>query len=646
MPNKELKSLLKDYVKDMFLTPALIQSTRMTIRKESFGDPDTNVMFIPALTDALVLSGQDFEVYIRNKSQVMSKCSEIALTQYVDQRRLKGFRVLREEKVQYMKEWKLSNKNMLTSAGLGDDCSDNAKFVSGLFLSIKQARHTVPLLQSVFQADAAHMNFGKYTLYSCYGTTANNNTFPIAIAVIFGNEDKEGWTRFWQFVKEIHPCIAAPNYTIITDQQKGLIPALSDVLPEVVNFFCSFHRRQNIMKHVKGGSGPYSCMWLYNMLIKCKLSSTLDKLKFDHSGNMQVNALRYINQVNDYQQFPAARCVRHPDACMFQKTASSSVEAMNHANHRVRDRSAVDPMNSLILLLHLEDNRYRAHRDAAWSNEDFLTPYGHKLINDAFKSVDYREYQVAVDQEGGFWSCQVNRVVSSNHYTCQFPMVPVNNSHFGTCTCGVPKVDGIPCNHMVAVVKGNRLEGFNENNIMPYWFHTSHWRSQYPMGTSVGATHVNLSRLLETNRPIKEYKLCPGFSGASKSGRPKNNKRLKSMVEIACQKKKTNENGGPKKSVVRGKKLVTKISEAASLQTNAVTKKARAKTNTPNSTNDKSTHGKGKRKTVGLAEDDCGKKVAGNESDKRAKSVTKDKNNEIAKRKPDEDCIRKSKRNK
>ena len=115
------------------------------------------------------------------------------------------------------------------------------------------------------------------------------------------------------------------------------------------------------------------------------------------------------------------------------------------------------------------------------------------------------------------------------------------------------------------------------------------------------------------------------------------------MVEIACEKKKMNENGGPKKSVVRGKKLVTKTSEAASLQTKSVTKKASAKTNT---------HGKGKPKTEGLAEGDCGKIVAGKESHKRPNPVTKGKNNEthhgakIAKRKPYEDCIRKSKRNK
>ena len=220
---------------------------------------------------------------------------------------------------------------------------------------LRIAENTVPLLQSVFQADAAHMNFGKYTLYSCYGTTANGNTFPVAIAIIFGNEDKDGWTRFWKFVKTIHPSIDDPRNTIITDQQKGYIPALNDVLPGVVNFFCSFHRRQNIAKYVKGGSGPYSCMWFYNMLISCKLPQTIDRHKFDHSGDMQVQALRFLNAVNDYQQYPAARCDLHIDACMHKRTASSSVEAMNHANESVRDRSAVDPIHSLILLLPLED---------------------------------------------------------------------------------------------------------------------------------------------------------------------------------------------------------------------------------------------------------------------------------------------------
>jgi len=36
------------------------------------------------------------------------------------------------------------------------------------------------------------MNFGKHAVYSCYGTTVNGHAFPIALAILFGNEDKDG----------------------------------------------------------------------------------------------------------------------------------------------------------------------------------------------------------------------------------------------------------------------------------------------------------------------------------------------------------------------------------------------------------------------------------------------------------------------
>ena len=50
IPNKELKALFKYYVKDIFLTASLLQQARTTIRKEVFGDADTNVMYVPALS--------------------------------------------------------------------------------------------------------------------------------------------------------------------------------------------------------------------------------------------------------------------------------------------------------------------------------------------------------------------------------------------------------------------------------------------------------------------------------------------------------------------------------------------------------------------------------------------------------------------
>jgi hypothetical protein len=152
---------------------------------------------------------------------------------------------------------------------------------------------------------------------------------------------------------------------------------------------------------------------------------------------------------------------------------------------------------------------------------------------------------------------QVKFVISTNLYTCHIPMVADNNgSHFGTCTCGVLKVDGIPCMHIVAICKSNRIQGLNENYIMPFWYHTSHWRKQYPEGTSVDCSHITMLQLKENNEASKELKLCPGFSAPRKGGRPSHNKRHKSCMEIVSEKKKAKTGGKTAaKFQLRGKTL-------------------------------------------------------------------------------------------
>ncbi len=78
---------------------------------------------------------------------------------------------------------------------------------------------------------------------------------------------------------------------------------------------------------------------------------------------------------------------------------------------------------------------------------------------------------------------------TSNTYYYWFPRTyNDDNSLFGGCLCGVANTDGIPCNHMCVVVKSCRIEGLNETNIMPIWWHTSHWRRQYPADSVVWST--------------------------------------------------------------------------------------------------------------------------------------------------------------
>jgi len=130
---------------------------------------------------------------------------------------------------------------------LGPKCVD-VSFLHGIFFAPSFSQATVPELQHLVMADACHLNFGRYTLYSYYGITANSNMFPVGFAIVFGNENLFSWKEFWKFIIELHPCLKKPDVTIITDQDKGLFGAITEEVSEVVNFHCSYHRSQNIIK--------------------------------------------------------------------------------------------------------------------------------------------------------------------------------------------------------------------------------------------------------------------------------------------------------------------------------------------------------------------------------------------------------------
>jgi MULE transposase domain len=106
----------------------------------------------------------------------------------------------------------------------------------------------VPLLQDVMQADGAHTSYGKYTLFSMYGSSANGNMAPIGFAILLGNENESNWSKFYDFLVRTHPSINITKRTILTDQDKGSIASVKSIIPNAGQFHCAFHRRMNIIK--------------------------------------------------------------------------------------------------------------------------------------------------------------------------------------------------------------------------------------------------------------------------------------------------------------------------------------------------------------------------------------------------------------
>jgi hypothetical protein len=53
---------------------------------------------------------------------------------------------------------------------------------------------------------------------------------PVAFAILFGNECGYAWKQFWEFVVQVHPSINREQVTVVTDQDKGQMNAICEIV--------------------------------------------------------------------------------------------------------------------------------------------------------------------------------------------------------------------------------------------------------------------------------------------------------------------------------------------------------------------------------------------------------------------------------
>jgi hypothetical protein len=391
-------------------------------------------------------------------------------------------------------------------------------------------------------ADACHLNFGKYTLFSCYGVTANSNASPVAFAIIFGNESTSTWRQFWKYALQLHPCIDSGEITIITDQDKGQKNAMTHYLQSVGHFHCSYHRRQNITKMCGGGGGkqPNSALWMYNKLMKCKNIEQLQYNKDKHFPNMSNKDINYLNSLDDESQYPAARCAMSNLVYLYFRSSSGVAESMNNANKEMRARTAVDLLNACILLTKLEVNRYYKMKTEVWGGSSILTPRGIEEYEATFTNLHPRHFSFHLKDIDDYMEVRVKRinVPGKREEVVTLPKYPVNGSHFGMCTCGATQTDAVPCEHMSVVALSAIIRPqISPMNIMPIWWKRSQWRLQFPLETCPEAK-LTMKSVKEGHIPDYSIRLCPDWTTGGKPGRPKKGERIKSGLETAMAKAK------------------------------------------------------------------------------------------------------------
>ena len=425
-----IREIMSPFANDYALTDNILQDGRDLAKVERFGVPEDNVQFAHGVFTELTAMGHEVFFLYTDRAQTLKNVSAVVLLEELERKKKEKMSMSQTEHPNFLSNWMTENDIFLNTA-LGSEGGTPFKFLS-------------PFLQDVIQADGAHMSFGKYTLFTAYGTTANANMSPLAYGIFFGNEDKANWSRFWAFIKRTHPIINMEGKTIITDQYKGSIAAVKEIIPLAAQFMCSYHRRQNIIKKCGGGSGkkPLSCLWMFNLLSSCSTVKNIEMLKEKYLDDMYPSDRHYLLSVPDESKFRAARCAMTSNAQMNGASASSGVESMNRANLPVRKKTAVDPLNAMLVLLKGDSVRFEKYKKQAWERTQLLTPRGMIEMEEAYKDVNQREYRLDVTEvENG----HVAKVSKTNANAKQFvvfiPEEETLGSHFGSCTCGVPATE-------------------------------------------------------------------------------------------------------------------------------------------------------------------------------------------------------------
>jgi hypothetical protein len=339
-----------------------------------------------------------------------------------------------------------------------------------------------------------------------------------------------------------------------------------------------------------------SALWMFEQLMSCKTIEEIKWKKDKYYKRMIQEDIDYLELVPDHEQYPAARLELAENSVMYQRSSSQIVEAMNNANKRMRVRSGVDLVNATLLLLSMESERYDRQRTCAMNCGTMLTPKGNALRSSVLENLkefdddfglavkkEESQYNVCVrgkntgvhdldivgepDYYGVYEHSCTCGVVEKDGVPCVHVMALVKSKSlpfltamnvmpfywttkqwrvqfdYGvyehSCTCGVVEKDGVPCVHVMALVKSKSLPFLTPTNVMPFYWTTKQWRVQFDeTNNSVNSATITREYLTMKYEPDESLQYMPDFVVKRKRGRPKKTVRIKSALEKALAKKK------------------------------------------------------------------------------------------------------------
>nr|GMC60104.1 uncharacterized protein LOC109174707 [Ipomoea batatas] len=265
-------------------------------------------------------------------------------------------------------------------------------------------------------------------LLSAIGLDADNSMFPVAFAVVEG-ELRDTWSWFLKLLDNDLNLSNNPGaWTIISNKQKGLIPAVEELFPGLEHRFCARHLHSNFVKD--GFTGHILKMHFWNV---CKATTEAEfEARMEELKGCNVKAFDWLKE-RDPKHYCRAFFSTFPKSDLL---LNNLCESWNSCILNFRDKPIQTMCEKLRLYLM---TRMQRNRDRMMSYPFKVCPRILKLIEEgkeksarftAYKSVD-EIYQVDDDN---FKAYKVD--LSSRQ-----------------CSCKRWDLSGIPCTHAIAAIR-------------------------------------------------------------------------------------------------------------------------------------------------------------------------------------------------
>ncbi|CAN1848533.1 hypothetical protein LINPERHAP1_LOCUS38969 [Linum perenne] len=294
-------------------------------------------------------------------------------------------------------------------------------------------------------------------LLAAVGKDGNNQVYPIAWAVV-ESENRDSWSWFIQALVEDLGIVDGRGWTVISDQQKGLVASLNSIMPYAEHRKCARHVYANWrLKHSS------------DMLREVFWDAVYSSNEADWGRRMQVLEILENDETGTkkpYQDFlkqdPKTFCRAFMSTVPKCDSVESNIcETFNSIILKCRGRRIIDM---------LEEIRLYAMKRVVKKQKlftrciDVICPRIRTIIENA-----------KIRARNCITFATLNMVCEVKEYGDGYVVDMRNN----TCSCGYFLLSGIPCTHAVVAIAFMRL---NLEDHVDKVYRTEHVRKAYGYG--------------------------------------------------------------------------------------------------------------------------------------------------------------------